>query len=68
MLGGLNLQVSLCLGNRVEGGRKGVFKEERGKKSSFHSYQKRARITGRDSFLLNSLLGFVEFPFFFLEP
>ena len=47
MLGGLKLQALLCLGNRVEGGRKGVFKEERGKRSSFHSYQKRARITER---------------------
>lgn len=47
ILGGLNLQVLLCLGNGVGWGRKGVFKEERGKRSSLHSYQKRARITAR---------------------
>lgn len=47
MLGGLNLWILLGLGNGVGcgGGRKGVFKEERGKRSSFQSYQKRARIT-----------------------
>lgn len=64
MLGGLNLQAVLCLGNGVEWDRKGVFKEERDKRSSFPSYQKRVRITvTRLFFPLNSALGFVEFLF-----
>lgn len=46
MLGCLNLWIIMAENwGWLGGGRKGVFKKERGKRSSFQSYQKRAKIT-----------------------
>lgn len=69
MLGGLNLQAVLCLGNGVEWDGKGVFKEERDKRSSFPSYQKRVRITvTRVFFPIKLSSGFRRISFSSFEP